>query len=50
MTALQGAMESTARVSRLHLRQSFELADFPAPARRELVSTSNPEVTKVSAG
>ena len=35
MTALQGAMESTAPVSRLHLRQSFELADFPAPARRE---------------
>jgi Fe-S cluster assembly protein SufD len=35
MTALQGAVESTAPVSRLHEHQSFELADFPVPAGRE---------------
>ena len=35
MAALQGAMESTAPVSRLHLHQSFELAEFPVPSGRE---------------
>jgi hypothetical protein len=35
MTALQGAVESTAPVSRLHLHQSFALDDFPVPAGRE---------------
>jgi Fe-S cluster assembly protein SufD len=35
MTALQGAVESTAPVSRLHLRQSFALDDFPVPTGRE---------------
>jgi hypothetical protein len=35
MTALQGAVESTAPVSRLHEHQSFELADFPLPSGRE---------------
>jgi Fe-S cluster assembly protein SufD len=32
---LQGAVESGAPVSRLHERQSFDLADFPVPAGRE---------------
>ena len=31
MTALQGAVESTAPVSRLHEHQSFSLDDFPVP-------------------
>jgi Fe-S cluster assembly protein SufD len=35
MAALQGAVESTAPVSRLHEHQSFELADFPVPSGRE---------------
>ncbi len=35
MTALQGAVESAAPVSRLHQRQSFEVADFPVPTGRE---------------
>ena len=35
MTALQGAVESDAPVSRLHERRSFELADFPVPTGRE---------------
>ena len=35
MTALQGAVESAAPVSRLHQRQSFAVADFPVPAGRE---------------
>ena len=35
MTALQGAVESTAPVSRLHLHQSYQLADFPVPSGRE---------------
>jgi Fe-S cluster assembly protein SufD len=35
MTALQGAMESTAPVSRLHEHQSFSLDDFPVPTGRE---------------
>ncbi len=35
MAALQGAVESTAPVSRLHEHQSFELADFPVPTGRE---------------
>jgi Fe-S cluster assembly protein SufD len=35
MAALQGAVESTAPVSRLHLQQSFSLDDFPVPAGRE---------------
>jgi hypothetical protein len=35
MTALQGAVESTAPVSRLHLHQSYELADFGVPTGRE---------------
>ena len=35
MTALQGAVESTAPVSRLHEHQSYELADFPVPTGRE---------------
>ena len=35
MTALQGAVESTAPVSRLHEHQSFELAEFPVPSGRE---------------
>jgi hypothetical protein len=35
MAALQGAVESTAPVSRLHLHQSFSLDDFPAPTGRE---------------
>ena len=32
---LQGAVESGAPVSRLHERQSFDLADFPVPSGRE---------------
>jgi Fe-S cluster assembly protein SufD len=35
MTALQGAVESTAPVSRLHEHQSFSLDDFPVPSGRE---------------
>jgi Fe-S cluster assembly protein SufD len=35
MTALQGAVESTAPVSRLHEHQSFSLEDFPVPTGRE---------------
>ena len=35
MSILQGAVESGAPVSRLHERQSFDLADFPVPAGRE---------------
>jgi Fe-S cluster assembly protein SufD len=35
MPGLQGAVESGAPVSRLHARQSFDLADFPVPAGRE---------------
>ena len=35
MTALQGAVESSAPGSRLHLHQSFEVADFPVPTSRE---------------
>jgi Fe-S cluster assembly protein SufD len=35
MTALQGAVESAAPVSRLHLHESYELADFLVPTGRE---------------
>ncbi len=35
MAALQGAVEATAPVSRLHQRQSFDVADFPVPTGRE---------------
>jgi len=35
MTALQGAVEATAPVSRLHEHQSFTLDDFPVPSGRE---------------
>ena len=35
MAGLQGAVESTAPVSRLHERQSFDPADFPVPGGRE---------------
>ncbi len=35
MSLLQGAAESGAPVSRLHERQSFDLADFPVPTGRE---------------
>ncbi len=35
MSALQGAVEAGAPVSRLHSRQSFDLADFPVPDGRE---------------
>jgi hypothetical protein len=35
MSALQGAVESTAPVSRLPLHQSYDLSDFPVPAGRE---------------
>jgi Fe-S cluster assembly protein SufD len=35
MTALQGAVEAAAPVSRLHEHQSYELADFPVPSGRE---------------
>ena len=31
MTALQGAVESTAPASRLHQHQSFSPDDFPVP-------------------
>jgi Fe-S cluster assembly protein SufD len=35
MASLQGAVESSAPVSRLHEHRSFELADFPVPTGRE---------------
>jgi len=35
MTALRGAVESAAPVSRLHEHQSFSLDDFPVPTGRE---------------
>jgi hypothetical protein len=35
MTALQGAVESAAPVSRLHEHQSFTPDDFPVPTGRE---------------
>ena len=35
MAALQGAVEATAPVSRLHEHQSFSLDDFPVPTGRE---------------
>ena len=35
MTVLQGAPEPGAPLSRLHERQSCDLADFPAPTGRE---------------
>jgi Fe-S cluster assembly protein SufD len=35
MSVLQGAAESAAPVSRLHERQSYDLADFPVPTGRE---------------
>ena len=35
MAALQGAVESTAPVSRLHEHQSFSLDEFPVPTGRE---------------
>jgi Fe-S cluster assembly protein SufD len=35
MSVLQGAVESTAPVSRLHERQSYDLADFGVPTGRE---------------
>jgi Fe-S cluster assembly protein SufD len=35
MSVLQGAVESTAPVSRLHERQSYDLADFEVPTGRE---------------
>jgi Fe-S cluster assembly protein SufD len=35
MAALQGAVESAAPVSRLHLHSSFSLDDFPVPSGRE---------------
>ncbi len=35
MAGLQGAVESTAPVSRLHEHRSFEVADFPVPTGRE---------------
>ena len=35
MAALQGAVEAAAPVSRLHQRQSFDVADFPVPTGRE---------------
>jgi Fe-S cluster assembly protein SufD len=35
MSALQGAVESGAPVSRLHERQSFDVADFGVPSGRE---------------
>ena len=34
-SALQGAVESGAPVSRLHERQSYDPADFPVPTGRE---------------
>jgi Fe-S cluster assembly protein SufD len=35
MAGLQGAVEAGAPVSRLHERQSFDVADFPVPSGRE---------------
>jgi hypothetical protein len=35
MSALQGAVEATAPVSRLHAHRSFSLDDFPVPTGRE---------------
>ena len=35
MAALQGAVESTAPVSRLHKLQSYDVGDFPVPTGRE---------------
>ena len=35
MAALQGALETSAPVSRLHEQQSFDPADFPVPTGRE---------------
>lgn len=35
MTAVQGAVEAAAPVSRLHERQSYDPADFPVPTGRE---------------
>jgi Fe-S cluster assembly protein SufD len=35
MSVLQGAAESAAPASRLHERQSYDLADFPVPSGRE---------------
>jgi len=35
MSSLQGAVETTAPVSRLHERQSYELSDFGVPTGRE---------------
>jgi Fe-S cluster assembly protein SufD len=35
MSVLQGAVESSAPVSRLHARQSYDPADFPVPTGRE---------------
>ena len=35
MSALQGAAESGAPVSRLHERQSYDPADFPVPTGRQ---------------
>ncbi len=35
MAGLQGAVESTAPVSRLHEQRSYDLADFPVPTGRE---------------
>ncbi len=35
MAGLQGAVEAGAPVSRLHARESFDLADFPVPTGRE---------------
>jgi Fe-S cluster assembly protein SufD len=35
MAGLQGAVEAGAPVSRLHARQSFDVADFPVPTGRE---------------
>jgi hypothetical protein len=35
MTALQGAVEPAAPVSKLHQTRSFDVADFPAPSGRE---------------
>jgi Fe-S cluster assembly protein SufD len=61
MSVLQGAAESGVPVSRLHERQSFDLADFPVPGGREeewrftplrrlrgLHSDAGPSVGKVS--
>jgi hypothetical protein len=35
MAALQGAVETSAPVSRLHQQQSYDPADFPVPTGRE---------------